>query len=387
MRSTGRWAPPAPSWPSRPPARRARPGCRTHSRAPGSFGLLCRSCRSLFRSGYERLYRFFEFFPVLQKGVVAAKCIYLGVVCLRASHFCTLGGGPNFGGGEEPVARDPNEEHLGLDARVGNFLGLVATCHVVEVHRPGEVEVGVGVEAAGELPSLVVQVALDLEPPTELGVKRGTPGGSTAEPLPLSRGALVGHHPRHPGDGESPIGPLSRAVVVAVLPVRVGHDSAASDLAHPDTLRPERPCGGHGYGLLHEVGELYGPLQRLLSTDGTAGNEGQPSHAKGVEQPPLRPDHVPDRDHGKAHPVGSPRAWFCGGRTGAARAASEDVRAHDEVLFGVYGEPWPNHWVPPTAASVPFGEASCGMRVSCQGVDEQDGVVGGDVELAPGLRS
>jgi hypothetical protein len=123
------------------------------------------------------------------------------------------------------------------------------------------------------------------------------------------------------------------------------------------------------YGFLHEVGELYGPLQRLLPSDGTAGDEGQPLYAKGVEQVPLRPDHVPDRDHRKAHPVGSPRAWFCGGWSGAARAASDDIRADDEVLVGVQGKPWPDHRVPPTAASIRFGGASRGVRVSCQGVD------------------
>src|SRR5215203_3718494 len=102
----------------------------------------------------------------------------------------------------------------------------------------------------------------------------------------------------------------------------------------PISLIPS-PCGPHGDSLLHEVGELYGPLQRLLPSDRTAGHEGQPLYAKGVEQAPLHPDHVPDRDHREAHTVGSPRTWFCGGGTGAARAACDDVRADDEVLFGV----------------------------------------------------
>src|SRR5215212_3392985 len=289
---------------------------------------------SLGRSGCEWLYRFFEFFPVLQEGVVATKCIYLGVVSAYPCTFRLLPSHSYFGGGEEPVAGDPNEQHLGLDARVGIFLGLVASCHVVVVHRPGEVEVGVGVEAASELPALVVQVALDLEPPTELGVQRGASRRPPAEPLPLPGGALVGHHPRHPGDGQPPIGPPPRAVVVAALPVRVGHYGAPSDLAHPDPLRPESTRGRHGDSLLYEVGELYGPLQRLLPSDGTAGDEGQPLYAEGVEQAPLRPNHVPDRDDGKAHRVGSPRAWLCGGRTCAARAATDEVRADDEVLLG-----------------------------------------------------
>src|SRR5918998_3559745 len=198
----------------------------------------------------------------------------------------------------------------------------MAARHIVEVHRPGEVEVGVGIESAGELPALVVQVTLDLEPPTEFGVERGTPGGPPAEPLPLPGGALVGHHPSHPGDGEPPIGSHSRAVVIAILPVRIGHDSAATDLAHPAPLRPERPRGGDGYGFLHKVGVLHGPLQSLLTSDGTADDEGQPPYAEDVEQAPLRPDHVPDRDDGEAHPVGSPRPRFYGGRTGTARATS-----------------------------------------------------------------
>ena len=49
------------------------------------------------------------------------------------------------------------------------------------------------------------------------------------------------------------------------------------------------------------------------------------------------------------------------------------------------GQPWPDHGVPPAAASVPFGGASRGVRVSGQGVNEQYGVIGGVVELAPGL--
>src|SRR5215211_1149700 len=311
--------------------------------------------------GHERLYRVLEFFPVFQEGVVAAQGIYLGVACLRAGSFRFFGGGPHFGGGEEPVARDAHEEHLGLDTRIGLFLGLVAVGNVVEVHGPREVEVGVGVEAAGELPPLVVQVAFDLEPPAELGVQGGTPRGPPAEPLPLAGGALVGHHPRHPGDGEPPVGPPLCVVVVAILPVGVGHNGAASDLAHPEPLRPESPRGGDGHDLLHKVGEFDGPFERLLSTDGTASHQMQPLYAEGLEELSLRPYHVPDRDHGKAHPVGSPRARLAGGRTGAAGATSQDVGADDEVLLGVYGQPGPYHRVPPASSPVFLGRGSRGV--------------------------
>ena len=49
------------------------------------------------------------------------------------------------------------------------------------------------------------------------------------------------------------------------------------------------------------------------------------------------------------------------------------------------GKPRPDHGVPPAAASVRFGGASRGVRVSGEGVDEQYRVVGGFVQLAPGL--
>src|SRR5918999_409818 len=81
----------------------------------------------------------------------------------------------------------------------------------------------------------------------------------------------------------------------------------------------------------------------------------------------------------------APRPRFCGCRTGAARAASEDVRADDKVLTCVQDAPWPYHRVPPPSAPVSFGGASRGVRVSGQRVDEQYGIVGGVVELAPGL--
>src|SRR5215204_1272823 len=160
-----------------------------------------RSSLQLSAFAYERLYRFCQFFPVFQEGVVAAQGVYFGVVGVGTGGSRFFYRASYLLGGEEPVAGDAYEEHLGRDARVGLFLGLVAIRNVVEIHGPRKVEVGVGIEAAGELSPLVVQVALDLESPAELGVQRGTPGRPPAEPLPLTGGALVGHHPRHSGDG------------------------------------------------------------------------------------------------------------------------------------------------------------------------------------------
>ena len=50
---------------------------------------------------------------------------------------------------------------------------------VVEIHRAGQVEVAVGVEAADQRVAVVVEVALDVEGGAERGVEHG-PGGRVA---------------------------------------------------------------------------------------------------------------------------------------------------------------------------------------------------------------
>src|SRR5687767_10400470 len=118
---------------------------------------------------------------------MAAFCVDFSVVGVRPSATRFLYRILYLLCGEEPVAGDADEEDFGADARVRFFFGLIAARHVVEVHSPGEVEVGVGIKAAGELASLVLEVALDLEATTELGVQGGTSRWPPGEPLPLPR--------------------------------------------------------------------------------------------------------------------------------------------------------------------------------------------------------
>ena len=54
------------------------------------------------------------------------------------------------------------------DAQASREQRRAIATHVVAVHRLGEHDVGVGVEAAGELAGVVVEVALDGEPAAEL---------------------------------------------------------------------------------------------------------------------------------------------------------------------------------------------------------------------------
>src|SRR5918997_6944255 len=180
---------------------------------------------------HEGRYRLPQLRPIFQEGVVPAPGVYLTVANPGTRPARPFRHTAHLFRREQPVARYTNKQHLGLDAAQSLALGLVAGSHVVEVHRAREVEVGVGIEALYDVPPLVVQVALDLEAPPELGVEGSATRGPAPEALPLPARALVGHHRRHARGGEAPLGKTTRTVVVAALPVGIGHDRAPPDLA------------------------------------------------------------------------------------------------------------------------------------------------------------
>ena len=95
-------------------------------------------------------------------------------------------------------------------------------------------------------------------------------------------------------------------------------------------------------------------------------------------------DLVLDGDDGEAGPVGhavvSPRA-----RPGRPLASSEHVRAHDEEAVGVDRRARPDERSPPPGARMAGLDRSDHVRVTAQGVQDQDRVGGERVELAPGL--
>src|SRR5829696_8796899 len=326
-----------------------------------------------------------QFVPVFQERVVPAQRVYLYVARVRSGLSRSPGRRLHLVRREEPVARDPDEKDLRLDPGVGLFLGLVACRDVVEVHRAREVEVGVGVEASHEILALVVEVALDLEPPAELFVQSRAARGPPPEPLPLPGGALISHHPGHARYGEAGIGGAPCTVEVAALPVGVGHDGASPELAHPHPLWTQGVRRRHGHGLLDKVGELDSPLERLLTADGAPDHKPQPSYPQSVQKTLLRPDHVPDGHDGEAHRVRAPALGVGGGRPCAPVATSDHVRADDEVPPCVYTAPPTTHRAPPTTATARRIRLIGGARIACQGVDDKNGVLARIVKLAPGL--
>ena len=97
-----------------------------------------------------------------------------------------------------------------------------AAAEVVQVHRLGEQQVGVGVEAADELVAVVLEVALDLE---------ALPQREAVERLDDLAPEAVGEHvvgaegdlADHAGQGEALVRPVAgRGVVVVAAPPRAG---------------------------------------------------------------------------------------------------------------------------------------------------------------------
>src|SRR5919205_1938990 len=64
----------------------------------------------------KRLYRRPEFVPVLQEGIVPAQGLDLRVARPHAGATRPLGRRPHLARREEPVARDADEQDVGLDA-------------------------------------------------------------------------------------------------------------------------------------------------------------------------------------------------------------------------------------------------------------------------------
>ncbi len=99
--------------------------------------------------------------------------------------------------------------------------------------------------------------------------------------------------------------------------------------------------------------------------------------AEAFDQAPLGRNDVADRDQGKAHRVGAAGERIEGGWSGAALAAAEDIGADDEGPVGVQGETGTDEGLPPAAFAT-------GPAIAGQGVEDEDRVVPGGIELAPG---
>ena len=178
----------------------------------------------------------------------------------------------------EPVGAERDQQRARRHAahRLGER-ALAGLAGEVEVgQRPRRVEIGVGVEALDERVGLVAQVALDLE----LGLAQRVADvvgelQPAAELVAERRRRQVGDVADHPRHAHAGVRLAAGAVVVAVLPGRIGHDRAARDRVPRHALRLERRGAGDDHDGVDVAGVAHRPLERLHAAERSAGHRGE----------------------------------------------------------------------------------------------------------------
>ncbi len=225
---------------------------------------------------------------------------------------------------------------------------------------------------------MVLDVGLGLE--TTVGPH---PVAEAAGELPLAAVADLGHPAGqpHPRVGAGTGGPV---VVVPAAPAGVGGDRRDLGGVEGDLLGGRgRPAGDD-----HRPGDAVGiaqrPLQGAHPPHRPADHTGEAPDPERVGQQRLHQHLVTDGD---LRPAAAPGPAVRGGRGRAGRplAAAQDVRAHDEVAFGVQRPARTDHRVPPATADVPRAGRTGGVAVTGQRVQDQQGVGRRRVEPPPGL--
>ena len=153
----------------------------------------------------------------------------------------------------QPVAAERQHQEARRHVAEGLHQAPVPAREVEVVEGAGDVEVGVGVEAVGERQPLVAQVALDLEVGREGERVVVDVAQAAAELLLHGLVAQVGDVADHARHAEA-LGRRLAAVVVAAVPVGVGHDRLAADLVEGDRLRGLAGGGGQGHAEVHALG-------------------------------------------------------------------------------------------------------------------------------------
>ena len=103
------------------------------------------------------------------------------------------------------------------------------------VHRLGDVQVSVGVKAIDELTAAVPEIAFDFEIDREVEAKGVFVAQAAAELLAHGGITHVSDVADHASNGES-TGRWLAIVVVAVIPIGIGHDGLPADFVERDLL-------------------------------------------------------------------------------------------------------------------------------------------------------
>ena len=188
-----------------------------------------------------------------QEGVVAVDALQLHVGDVAADPHQRADDLLGLAGRIEPVGRERGDQVLGAGPGQRVLQRAVRLRQVVVVHRLGDVQVRVGVEALHEAVAQVLQIRLHLELARHLVGERGAVLQGASEPPAQRQLRQVGDVADHARDRKAVGGRLA-AVVVAAVPGRIGHDGVAADGVEGDALRGDRGRGRQHDGGPHPVG-------------------------------------------------------------------------------------------------------------------------------------
>ena len=207
------------------------------------------------------------------------------------------------------IAGDAHDHRLVCEGREDVVVGAPARGYVVGVQRQRELNVTVGVEAAGELFPLVPQVVLDVvegegrdrggvlvRTHRDLVLRARSPpnvssGEVSVESFVDGSGRAIGQHGGHPRRGQASFGRIARIVVPAV-PSLARHDREPLDLAYADG--PVRvPAASRDEAKGVHVFRIGGaPLQRQHAPHAAPYRHLEALHAQVVQQHPLQSDVI-----------------------------------------------------------------------------------------------
>ena len=276
----------------------------------------------------------------------------------------------------EPVAVHPGHQRARGHPGQGRRHPAPVAADVPAVHRLGEHHVAAGVEPAGQLVGVVVEVGGDGEPAVVLDL--------AAEALAELEGAPVGQVRDPAGDAQ----PRDRGIgerVVAAGPARVGPDRRLLRRLGADLVGGGDGARGQEEQRGDAVGHRHGPLQRPHAAHRAADDARPAADPEGVGQRRLDADLVADGHLGEA----GPPAAVVRGRGGGPRrplAAAQHVGADDEEAVGVQRAARADQPVPPAPGRVPGPGRADDVAVAGERVLDEDGVAAVLVERPPRLE-
>ena len=140
-------------------------------------------------------------------------------------------------GNSQSLVKEMTQNRVGVPRKALASDAVIIGGEIEIVHRAGQVEIGIGVEALDESDALVAQIALDLK----IGVERE---GRVVAILKLAAELAVQRRVRQIGDVRAHardrepaprIGALGE--IAPAAPFRIGHHRLAADFVEGDVLR------------------------------------------------------------------------------------------------------------------------------------------------------